>query len=176
MKEIRRILLHCHGEQPRHSGRVWPSGILLTTLVLISIHTSFFFGITLTEPVPAHGQSMGKISPFPGTQRDPFVFPPGVRLLSKNGTPSVIKGTDSSGTASIPEIKPVVIPLKVNAILIGEHVRLASIDRHIVAVGDMIHDEKILEIGKDRVIVGRGDKKRTLLLSQSPVQLTVEEK
>lgn len=176
MKEIRRILLHCHCGRSRHSGRAWPSGILLTAFVVISIHTSLFLGITLIEPMPAHGQTMGKIGPFRGSQRDPFIFPPGVRLLSKNGTPSVIKGTDSSRTASIPEIKPVDIPLKVNAILIGEHLRLASIDRHIVAVGDMIHAEKILEIEKDRVIVGRGDKRRTLLLSQSPVHLTVEEK
>jgi hypothetical protein len=53
---------------------------------------------------------------------------------------------------------------------------LALIDRHIVAVGDTIHDEKILEIKTDRVILGKGDQKRTLLLSQSAVLLTVEER
>ena len=68
------------------------------------------------------------------------------------------------------------IPLKVNAILIGDRIRLASIDRHIVTVGDSIHDEKILEIKNDQVILGKGDKKRILLLSQSPVQLTIEGK
>ena len=145
-------------------------------IVITFITTPILLSIALFEPVSAHGQSMGKIGPFRGSYRDPFVFPPGVRLLSKNGTPSVIKGAASSGTTSTTEIKPIEIPLRVNAILISEHSRLASIDRHIVTVGDSIHDEKILEIEKDRVIVGKGDKKRTLLLSQSPVQLTVEEK
>jgi hypothetical protein len=52
---------------------------------------------------------------------------------------------------------------------------LASIDRHIVTVGDSIHGEKVLEIRKDRVILGKGDQKRTLLLPQSPVALTIEQ-
>ena len=67
-------------------------------------------------------------------------------------------------------------PLKVKAILISDRIRLALIDRHIVTVGDSIQDEKVLEIKTDRVILGKGDQKRTLLLSQSPVLLTVEEK
>jgi hypothetical protein len=45
-----------------------------------------------------------------------------------------------------------------------------------VTAGDSIQDEKVLEIEKDRVILGKGNRKRTLLLSQSPVLLTVEEK
>jgi hypothetical protein len=64
----------------------------------------------------------------------------------------------------------------VKAILIADHIRLALIDRHIVTIGDSIHDEKVLEIKTDRVILGKGDKKRMLPLSQSPVPLTVEEK
>jgi hypothetical protein len=40
----------------------------------------------------------------------------------------------------------------------------------------MIQDEKILEIKEDRVILGKGDKERTLLLPQSPIQLTVEDR
>jgi hypothetical protein len=63
----------------------------------------------------------------------------------------------------------------VKAILISDHARLALIDRHIVTVGDSIHGEKVLEINTDRVILGKGEQKRTLLLSQSPVRLTVEQ-
>jgi hypothetical protein len=67
-------------------------------------------------------------------------------------------------------------PLIVKAILIGESIRLASIDRHIVTVGDRIHDEKVLEIQSDRITLEKGNQKRTLFLSQSPIRLSVEER
>jgi len=119
----------------------------------------------------AYGQSRGKAGLSQESARDPFVLPPGIRLLSKTDTNSVTKGTSPTT-----EIKPMDIPLKVNAILISDRIQLASIDRYIVTVGDSIHDERVLEIKNDRVILGKGDKKRTLLLSQSPVRLTVEER
>jgi hypothetical protein len=65
--------------------------------------------------------------------------------------------------------------MKVKAILISDHARLALIDRHIVTVGDSIRGEKVLDIKTDRVTLGKGDQKRTLLLSQSPVRLTAVE-
>jgi hypothetical protein len=74
------------------------------------------------------------------------------------------------------EIKPVETPLKLKAILISDHIRLASIDRSIVTVGDLVNDEKVLEIRPDRVILGKEGKKRTLVLDQSPIKLTVEER
>ena len=67
-------------------------------------------------------------------------------------------------------------PMKVRAILISDHARLVLIDHHIVTEGDSIRGEKVLEIKKDRVTLGKGDQRRTLHLSQSPVQLTVEER
>jgi len=121
--------------------------------------------IILMIPIAAGGQSkLGIILPQE-SGRDPFLLPPGVHLLSKIGAPLGVKG----------------VPLKtetdrgVKAILIADHIRLALIDHHIVTVGDSIRDEKVLEIKTDRVILGKGDRKRTLLLSQSPVSLTVEE-
>ena len=143
-------------------------------LTLIFLILCILFEITLIEPMMAYGQSIGKTGLSQESGRNPFVLPSGVRLLSQSDTASVTKG-------ALPtmEIKPMDSsppPLKVNTILITDHIRLASIDRHIVTVGDSIHDEKILEIKNDRVILGKGDKKRTLLLSQSPVQLTVEER
>jgi len=140
-------------------------------LAIIFITLCILFGITLIEPMIAYGQSRGKTGLSQESGRDPFVLPLGIRLLSKSDTNSVTKGASSTT-----ETKPMDIPLKVNAILISDRIRLASIDRHIVTVGDSIHNERILEIKNDRVILGKGDKKRTLLLSQSPVQLTVEEK
>lgn len=139
--------------------------IILTMIFIISF---ILFGIILIEPMMAYGQSRGKTGLSQESGRDPFVLPPGVRLLSKNDTTSATKGGYST------DISPPL--LKVNAILISDRIRLASIDRHIVTVGDSIHDEKILEIKNDRVILGKGDKKRSLLLSQSPIHLKVEEK
>jgi hypothetical protein len=138
---------------------------------LTFIIACILFGTPLIEPMMAYGQSRGKAGLSQESGRDPFVLPSGVRLHSKSDTNSLTKGASSTT-----EIKPMDIPLKVNAILISDHIRLASIDQHIVTVGDLIHDEKILEIKNDRVILGKGDKKRTLLLSQSPVRLTIEEK
>ncbi len=123
-------------------------------------------GITLIERTIANGQSKE-------TGRDPFSLPSGIRLLSKVdtalGTKGILPKTDTKPNDIL------LSPLKVKAILISDHVRLALIDRHIVTVGDSIQDEKVLEIKTDRVILGKGYQKRTLLLSQSPVPLTVEE-
>ena len=56
--------------------------------------------------------------------------------------------------------------MRVKAILIGDHARLALIDRHIVTIGDSIHGEKVLEIKTDRVILGKGDKKDPSFISE----------
>jgi hypothetical protein len=140
-------------------------------LTLTFITAYILLGIALIEPMMAYGQPTGKLTLSQESGRDPFVLPSGVRLLSKSDTNSVTKGTSPTT-----EIKQMDIPLKVNAILISDRIRFASIDRHIVTVGDSIHDERVLEIKNDRVILGKGDKKRILLLSQSPVQLTIEGK
>jgi hypothetical protein len=140
-------------------------------LTLTFITAYILLGIALIEPMMAYGQPRGKVGLSQESGRDPFVLPSGIRPLSKSDTNSLTKGASSTT-----EIKPMDIPLKVNAILISDRIQLASIDRHIVTVGDSIHDEKILEIKNDRVILGKGDKKRILLLSQSPVRLTIEEK
>jgi len=131
-------------------------------------------GITLMDPIAANGQSKGKIVLSQESGRDPFLLPSGVRLLSKIDTAPGAKGISSKTEGKPNDILP--SPLKVKTILISDHVRLALIDRHIVKVGDSIHDEKVLEIKTDRVILGKGDQKRTLLLSQSPVLLTIEER
>ena len=75
-------------------------------------------------------------------------------------------------------MKPVIItpsaPMRVKAILISDTIRLAAVDKYIVGIGDSIKDEKVLEIKTDRVVLGKGDNKRTLLLSQSQIPLRVE--
>lgn len=106
--------------------------------------------------------------------RNPFLLPPGVYLLSKEGTGSVRKERTAGPDTKLEETET--SAFKVRAILISEQIRLATIGSHIVAVGDKLNDDTILEIKKDRVILGKGDNKRTLHLRQSPVQMTIEEK
>jgi hypothetical protein len=174
---------HCEGEafgNPINSftmlgtklRRFFPhKATLLITFLLFSITTSILFGIILTEPKMGYGQSKLKPGLSPEDGKDPFSLPPRVHLLSKGDTHSVTKGSPSTK-----EIKPSSPSLKVKAILISDRIRLASIDRYIVTVGDSIRDEKILEIKNDRVILGNGNNLRTLLLDQSPVQITVEDR
>ena len=113
-------------------------------------------------------------SPKSSKLRNPFLFPPGIYFLSKEGVGSVRKEKATGPDAKLEEIET--SPFKVRAILISDQIRLATIGSHIVAVGDKLNGETILEIKNDRVILGKGDRKRTLLLHQSPVQLTIEEK
>lgn len=104
--------------------------------------------------------------------RDPFLFPRGIYPLSKGSPSSVTKERGEKSDTKFGETSP--LPLKVRAILISDHLRLATIDRFVVTVGDTIRAERVLEIKNDRVILGKGDKKRTLPLYQSPVKLTTE--
>jgi hypothetical protein len=136
--------------------------ILAMTFVTVFI----LAGIILMIPIVASGQAKEKIVLSQKRGRDPFLLPPGVHLLSKTGAPLGVKGVPPRTETD----------RGVKAILIAYHIRLALIDRHIVTVGDSIRDEKVLEINSDRVILGKGDKKRTLLLSQSPILLTVEKR
>jgi hypothetical protein len=105
--------------------------------------------------------------------RNPFLLPSGVYLPSKQGVGSVPKEKVKVHEVRVEEPEPP--SLKVKAILISDQIRLAAIASRIVAVGDKIDGETILEIKKDRVILGRGNSKRTLHLHQSPVQLAIEQ-
>jgi len=144
--------------------------ILVVTFVTIFI----LIGITLMDPIVANGQNKGRMVLSQESRRDPFLLPSGVRLLSKTNTNLGTKEIPSK-TGSKPNVE-LSSSLKVKAILISDHIRLALIDRHIVKVGDLIQEETVLEIKPDRVLLGKGVQKRTLLLSQSPILLTVEEK
>jgi len=143
-------------------------------LAMTFINIFILVGITLMDPIAVNGQSKERTILSQERGKDPFLLPSGIHLLSKIDTASGTKGISSKTDSKPNDMLP--SPLKVKAILISDHVRLALIDRHIVTAGDSIQDEKVLEIKTDRVILGKGDQKRTLLLSQSPVLLTVEER
>jgi hypothetical protein len=142
---------------------------IMMTMVLITIF--ILTGIIPMNPRAVNGQSKEKTAVSQESGRDPFLLPPGVHLLSKIGTALGVRG-GPSGMGNRPDENL----MKVKAILISDHARLALIDHHIVTVGDSIRGEKVLDIKTDRVTLGKGDQKRTLLLSQSPVRLTAEER
>lgn len=132
-----------------------------------------FAGPSLMDSLATAEQIKGKTVLSQSITRDPFLFPPGVHPLSNKEAPVRAKGTPLKLSSNPGDGFP--SPLKVKAILISDRIRLALIDRHIVTIGDSIQDEKVLEITKDRVILGKKDQKRTLLLSQSPVSLSIED-
>ncbi len=130
-------------------------------------------GITLLDPISANGQSGEKRALIQDSKRDPFLLPSGVHPLSKIETPPggrILPKPDSKPDDPMPP------PLTIRTILISDHARLALIDHRILTVGDSIRDEEILEIKADGVVLGKGNQKRTLFLSQSPLRLTVEER
>jgi len=136
------------------------------------------------ERVWAQGPPKDKMNPSLGKkvegryERNPFFLPLGVHLHSMSkgkSSPETKEAVQKRETKSLDmpaEIPPA--PLRVKAILISNRIRLAVIDRYILTVGDAIKDEKVLEIEPDRVILGKGDQKRTLLLSQSHLPIMVE--
>ncbi len=155
--------------------------------VIVKIILTLFFwellvtgGIVSMEPKLSLGQSKKKTVLPGGVRKDPFALPSGVRLLSQEvpildgdkKLPSIHE--TRLGEITPAETKPPEAPLKLKAILISDHVRLASIDRSIVTIGDPINGEKVIDIQPDRVVLAKEGKKRTILLEQSPVKITVE--
>jgi hypothetical protein len=126
------------------------------------------------EIIQQDKENASRKEPAEKQSRNPFLLPRGVYLLSKGGTGSVHREKVIGKDAKLEEMET--SPLKVRAILISDQIRLATIGSQIVAVGDQVNDETILEIKRDRVILGKGDRKRTLHLQQSPLRLTIEEK
>ena len=153
------------------------TGTLILILALLSLRGDPF------KPLSAQAQTGQVLGENKGTrilkkdsggtpERNPFSLPPGIRLRSKDNT--------ASGNTEIPPMlamKPPAspAPVRVKAILISDRIRLTLIDHQVLTVGDSVGEESILEIEKDRVILGKGDKRRTIFLPQSPVRLSVEE-
>ncbi|MBW1741409.1 MAG: hypothetical protein JRJ42_09810 [Deltaproteobacteria bacterium] len=86
-----------------------------------------------------------------GWGRDPFLFPEGIEPYKK---------------VTRVEQEKILSRLKVNAILISGKQKVATIDHapYVVSIGDWIENEQVLEIEPGRIILGKGDKKRELLL------------
>ncbi len=141
--------------------------VLLGITILVSL-------LLFTQEV-GFGQPKKGVSVSKEVRKDPFSLPAGIRLLS-NEVPTLQEVKQVQPVEVLEPIdKPPQPTLKLKAILIGDHVRLASIDRFIVTVGDLIHGEKVLEIRPEGVILEKEGKKRTLRLDQSPIKISVED-
>jgi hypothetical protein len=148
--------------------------ILVLILILLVSFDSAFSQAGTKERMQKDEESLSQKKSQETRPRNPFLLPWGVHLLSKEGGGPVRKERSTGADAKLEESE--ISPFKVRAILIRDQIRLATIGSHIVAVGDELDGETILEINKDRVILGKGDRKRTLRLRPSPLQLTLEEK
>jgi hypothetical protein len=147
--------------------------VVLILMILVSFDSAF--PQEETKEMLQKGEASLSQKKSEGTRlRNPFLLPPGVYFLSREGAGFGRKEKGKGTEAKLEEIGTSLY--KVRAILISDQIRLATIGSHIVTVGEKIDGETILEIKSDRVILGKGDRKRTLHLRQSPVQLTVEEK
>jgi hypothetical protein len=143
-----------------------------TISVLMSITVLILVGIIVDQPNEVFSQSR-EVGLSREIRTDPFLLPPGIRLLSAS---ELVLGPKERASRTEEKPSDLLPPWTLRAILISSGVRLALIDRQIVSVGDSIKEEKVLEIEKDRVVLGKKDGKRTLLLPQSPVRVKVEEK
>jgi len=140
-------------------------------LTLLLMGGMILLGMILTEPGLSAAQTKKKAVVSQDIRKDPFSLPYGVRLLS---TERPAPEEKKIAVVALPEAKKEDPPLKLRAILISDHIRLASIDRSIVTVGDTVNGEKVVEIKQDRVILEKGGQTRAILLDQGPVKLTVE--
>jgi hypothetical protein len=92
-----------------------------------------------------------------GQGRDPFQLPPGTKLkiTAQGKSPKDIK----------PHTK------KITAILITDSQKIASINHKVVAVGDLINGERVLDIKPDRVILERDGRKHIIMLEKDIIHL-----
>lgn len=92
--------------------------------------------------------------------RNPFLTPEeeGKELAPKGAT-----------TASLMPSNPNIV----SAIILQGSRKVATVNNQIVMVGDLLGEEKVLDIKVDRVVLERNGKRREILLRQSPISITV---
>lgn len=167
-------------ELAKDQKRLMALGVVMAAAIVFCIYSQFMTHskkeIAVT-PIPSdltkvEKMSEGKLLDVPEITgrkrpsekawgRNPFELPPGVELrVAEEG---------KSLEALKPRIK------KVTAILITDSRKVASINHKVVAVGDLIDGEKVLEIKPDRVILEKGGRRHVIMLEQSPIQWTKNE-
>lgn len=129
-----------------------------------------------------HQQAAQPAQPTPpGQQGQPPQVPGKPEAAAQRGKPQFDKLR--VGWESDPFMLPVIkrkkgredgSAVRLVAILEGGTGRVAVIDRDVVKRGDMIGNEKVAEIGKDRVVLVRSGMRRTLILADADAVATEE--
>lgn len=101
-----------------------------------------------------------------GWARNPFALPASVHSLSED---EIKKGAEVAKT-----LEDNSLGLRLNSIFISNSRKLAIINSRVVTIGDEVGGVRILDIQRDRVIIGRGKQKQTILLDQGSISLTVK--
>jgi hypothetical protein len=98
--------------------------------------------------------------------KDPFMFPKGLNPYQKKRSNKKEAKAPVKKTIKVIEQEDKLLSIKVTSILISEDQRVATIDRvpYVVTIGDRIDNEQVLEILRDRVILGKDGRKRAILL------------
>lgn len=181
-----------------------PVLILCIVLLLIAGYVHFFTGKKKPKgPVPPAPPTQAQTQPAkpqagqPQPQPQPAASP---APAAPAGQQPQAQQTPGKPEAAVPAVKPQFDKLAVSwssdpfmlpaikgkkgreegtavrlaAILERGGDRVAVIDRDVVKKGDMIGNEKVVEIGRDRVVLARGAVRRTLTLAD-PDAVTTEE-
>lgn len=115
---------------------------------------------TIEQPVaPQVALSLGD------PDRNPFALPPGVRLLTDAGAPGEAKPpSEAAGQELAKAALPEPPARQLNGILVGPRDRVAIIDGTLVRPGDSLEGERVIDIQRDRVVLARDGRERTLRL------------
>jgi hypothetical protein len=141
-----------------------PFIILLVASVLFGIYLVFFTGKSKVVPVAPGKPSASQPAP-------PAVLP----TEAAGNKPSSGEITWGRDPFARPEFfnkdienptKAVKSALRLEAILEGDKGRVAIIDKQVLVRGDAIGNERIQEIGRDRVVLIGGGSRRLLLLGE----------
>jgi hypothetical protein len=102
-------------------------------------------------------------------KRNPFLTREEMNSLRKKGTSTV---PSASAVISL----PVFPQWEVKSIFTSGSSRVATVNDHIVKVGDFLGEEMVLEIKEDSVVLGSKGKRRVLRQRQPSVLIKVEER
>jgi hypothetical protein len=138
-----------------------PFLVIAVCLALVLVYVLFFMEgkgppvkapVTTESPAPVQkpvaAVEARKVTVSPvalAWKRDPFELPKAAERKVRAVTP---------------------VALRLVAIMDGQEGRMAIIDNEVVRRGDMIAEEKVVDIGKDRVVLSRGKAQRVLLLEE----------
>jgi hypothetical protein len=95
--------------------------------------------------------------------RNPFLTREEIRSLQKKET------------TPMPSTSPVFPQWEVKSILISGSSKVATVNDHIVTVGDFLGEEKVLEINEDSVVLSRDGKRRVIKQKQPSIHIGVKE-